>query len=392
MMAENQTPIRLPRFSPDKVPMALFRRHVGLPPCAELDERLAGLFNEVREWYSQHGGPWTATRQIAIHHIVYDMIHLEHSLQLSSALLARGLARAQAHALVVVAVSAGKAVDDQIDRLWKSGRVDEAMFLNAYAIATVEHLRWQAGAHLRRTLGAENISVLPHYSPGYEGWDLADQGRLFRLFRDDQKTDSMPLQLLPTGGLCPNKSTLAAYGVTRRTDLGKDLEQYWSCQPAPTSATRANTSYAFPEKTLTRWRDKRLRVIAQPNHELLATFRFDGSTCTNMGIPLAFDYKVRLKIEKQGQKETGPHRILNLTCAPAKDHTGYQSMCAYLDKPARLLTQLSAHQPLLGQLLSETLTWQPPASPAGCLCTRASQDHKWKIVLQTLHFALDNHE
>jgi len=104
--------------------MALFRRHVGLPACAELDERLEALFDQAKTWYGQHGEPWAEARQVSIQRIVYDVIYLEHSLQLSSALLARGLASVQAHALVIVAVSAGKTVDDQIDQLWKSGRVD----------------------------------------------------------------------------------------------------------------------------------------------------------------------------------------------------------------------------------------------------------------------------
>jgi len=111
-----------------------------------------------------------------------------------------------------------------------------------------------------------------------------------------------------------------------------------------------------------------------------------------MGIPLAFDYKARIKIEKQEQKEAAAHRILSSSCEPAKDHSGYCSMCAYLDKPGRSMAQLRIHQPLVDQLLSQALAWQTATSPAGCLRTRASQDHKWRIVLQTLHFALENHE
>jgi len=385
-MSQPQTPLSLPSFPTDQVPMALFRRHVGLPACAELDDRLESLFDQARAWYKQHGEPWTEARQVAIQRIVYDVIHLKNQHQLASTLLARGLARANAHSLVVVAVSAGKAVDEEIDSLWKSGRVDEAMFLNAYAIATVEHLRWQASDHLRQIFEASESTVLPHYSPGYDGWDLADQARLFRLICDGQ-SESIPLEVLASGGLRPNKSTLAAYGVTQRTDFDEDLEQYWTCRSSPSSVARPTASYAFPEKALAKWRDGRLKVVAQPNNELLATFRLDGSTCTNMGTPLAFKYEIRLK-----QEDGVGHRIISSTCGPAEDHIGYQSMCAYLDKPERYMTQLTAHQPLVGQPLSKALTWQSPTSPAGCLCTRASQDHKWRIVLQTLHFALEEHE
>ena len=153
----------------------------------------------------------------------------------------------------------------------------------------------------------------------------------------------------------------------------------------PTSTERPSSSYAFPEKALAKWRDKRLKVTAQSNNELLARFRFDGSTCANMGVPLAFDFEVSLERE-----ETGGHRIVSSSCEPAEGHTGYQSMCAFLDKPERYMTQLRGHRPLVGQMLSSVLAWQSPTSPAGCMCTRASQDHKWRIVLQTLHFALDD--
>jgi hypothetical protein len=68
---------------------------------------------------------------------------------------------------------------------------------------------------------------------------------------------------------------------------------------------------------------------------------------------------------------------------------GYRSMCAYLDNSERFMAQLQMYGPLVGGLLKDALSWKPQVSPAGCLCTRASQDHKWRIVLQTIHFALE---
>ena len=384
-MSQPVESILLPTPNFDEVPMVLFRRHIGLPARAELDEQLIALYDQAKTWYAEHGEPWTEARQVAIQRIVYDVIHLEPRLQLSSALFARGLARAEARAIVVVGVSAGAAVDKQIDSLWKSGRVDEAMFLNAYAIATVEHLRQAIGELLRSAFSESATTVLPHYSPGYEGWDLGDQSRLFQLLAEGRNGTALPIQLLPSGGLNPSKSTLAAFGLTQRTDFKEDLHQYWSCRSAPSATVRS--CYSFPEKALMKWRDNRLQVTALPNQELLASFRFDGSTCTNIGAPLAFEYHVKLRREV-----TGEHRILSSACQPAQDHLGFQSMCAYLDKPDRFMEQLNCYQPLVSQPLSDSLTWQTPTSPAGCLCTRASQDHKWRIVFQTLHFALNNHE
>jgi hypothetical protein len=301
--------------------------------------------------------------------------------------LANGLARASVHAIIVVAVAAGRAVDQRIDELWKSNRPDEAMFLNAYAIALVEHLREQTGAHLSSIFRKENMTVLPHYSPGYEGWDLADQARLFRLLCGNEPATRSPLELLSSGGLIPSKSTLAVYGLSHRTDFSEDLDQFWTCRSIPVSGHDQADGYAFPEKALSRWRDTRLRITAQGADELLATFHFDGSTCSNMGIPLEFDYKVALRRDRNH----GYH-LVNCDCEPSDDHMGYQSMCAFLDKPERFMSQLAAHHPMIGRPLHEALTWRAPTSPAGCLCTKASQDHKWRIVLQTIHDALENHE
>jgi hypothetical protein len=65
-------------------------------------------------------------------------------------------------------------------------------------------------------------------------------------------------------------------------------------------------------------------------------------------------------------------------------------MCAYIDDDAALMAPLDEYHPLVGRPLREALDWSPPVSPAGCLCSRPSQDHKWRIVLQTIHFALEN--
>jgi hypothetical protein len=38
--------------------------------------------------------------------------------------------------------------------------------------------------------------------------------------------------------------------------------------------------------------------------------------------------------------------------------------------------------------LNAVLQWQRKPSVAGCYCERASRDHKWGLVLETIHFAL----
>ena len=366
-------------------PMELFRRHVGLPASVDFDDRLEELFAKTHAWYAEHGEPWVDAREFGIHRVVYDVIHFECQQQLSDSILARGLDRVGAHVMIVVAASAGSAVNERIDELSKSDRPDEAMFLNAYALATVEHVRSQAGLHLRTLFGKEGLTVLPHYSPGYEGWGIADSARLYRLLRHDGTSTYSPLKLLPSGFLSPRHSILAAFGVTQRSELGEELDLYWDCRGTPAVLKHSPANYAFPEKALMRWRDERLTITAGRNKHLSAVFRWDGSTCTNLGMPLAFDYEVAITHENDAG-----YRIVSSACKPIEKHTGYQSMCAYHDDSQRFMDQLRQYCPLEGKLLHESLSWDPPTSPAGCLCTRASQDHKWRIVLQTIHFALNN--
>jgi hypothetical protein len=43
---------------------------------------------------------------------------------------------------------------------------------------------------------------------------------------------------------------------------------------------------------------------------------------------------------------------------------------------------------MLGQPLESVLAWPRPANQAGCYCDAASREHKWGLVLETIHYAL----
>ena len=47
---------------------------------------------------------------------------------------------------------------------------------------------------------------------------------------------------------------------------------------------------------------------------------------------------------------------------------------------------------VLQLVLDDLLEWSPVTSPSACLCTQASRDHKWRIVLHTIHYALNRVE
>jgi hypothetical protein len=53
-----------------------------------------------------------------------------------------------------------------------------------------------------------------------------------------------------------------------------------------------------------------------------------------------------------------------------------------------LLAAIGGEKPMLGQPLESVLAWPRPANQAGCYCDAASREHKWGLVLETIHYAL----
>ncbi len=359
---------------------ALFHRHLGLPQETAPDAVTASLADAARDWYREHGDPWSHVSIREIRSIEGNRVLLEGEDALTSAVLADGFRSVDARKVAVVGVSSGAAVDREIDARFQNDRPAEAMFLNAYAVAAAEHLRARQGRRLRRQSAKSGMTVLPHYSPGYDGWDLDDQATLFAALEEHG-----PLSLLPSSGLKPTRSALAIFAITAQAIPASELDGFWFHQRSKESSGNGAGSrnrYSFPEKTLTKWSRERLTIEEQPDGKLIARFRFDGTTCSSLGLPLAFDYSIELSAE-------GPdgRLILYSRCRPAVGDSGYRSMCGYLADPDRMTAAFN-EQPLPGRLLNDALGRPDEISASGCLCLESNRNHKWSIVLQTLHYRL----
>ena len=359
---------------------ALFHRHLGLPRGTEPDPATASLADAARDWYREHGDPWAHVSIREIRSIEGDRVLLEGDI-LTSAVLADGFRAADARQLAMGGVSAGAAVDREIDARFQSDRPDEAMILNAFAVAVAEHLRARQGRRLRRQFTKSNRTVLPHYSPGYDGWELDDQATLFAALEEQG-----PLRLLPSGGLRPARSALAVFGITAEAVAPSLLDAFWHhCRGNATAGDLggpAGHHYAFPEKTLAKWSRERLTIEERPDSGIAARFRFDGITCSSLGLPLAFDYSIELSAGSAERRQ-----IVNSGCRPAECNVGYRSMCGYLADPDRMVAAFG-EQSLVGRSLDEAIGLPGEISPSGCLCLRSNRNHKWSIVLQTLHYRL----
>ena len=376
-------------IQPDvNVPPAEYLRLLGYPRNRQPEGRAAELAEWARAWYADNGHPWIYVREaetldisggtIAIDGTPFTSARLEHSLECAGA-----------HGAILAAVCAGTEAEQATHRLWREEKPDEYFFLEMFASAVVEHLVVSAGARLCAWAEERGMAVLPHYSPGYAEWDVSEQPRLLAAL----KRCPLPgeLQALESGALVPQKSQLAVFGLTRRIDRVErltDIQPCENCSLTPCRYRRAPyreqplARYTVNPKALRRWAAERLRIQRLADGRILAKFRYDGTTCSNMGMPLAFDYTVLLGSREQG------YPIVEQSCAPAPGDSGFQSMCQYIKRGEELMDEVAREKPLAGRPLEDVLAWNRAANLSGCYCDAAGRDHKWGLVLETIHFKL----
>jgi hypothetical protein len=394
---------------PVAVQPAEYIRLLGYPRGWTLEGRALELGEWAREWYAQHGRPWTYARGIDGIRIDDGAVVVD-GVRFTSSRLKTTLAEAGADRAFVAAVSAGPELEEEAQVRWRDGKPDEYFFLEVYGSAVVEHLVTMTGARLCAWADGERSAVLPHYSPGYPEWTIEEQARLFDVIRAPRPA-AMSLDVLASGMLRPKKSLLAVFGVTRHVDRVRPLTElspcescsYVACQyrrapyrrsrrpaaselpivaDADVNPLNGGASYSVSAKALQRWSRERLSIETRDDGSVAALFRYDGTTCTNMGRPLQFHYHVTL-----GRREDG-YLILEQSCGPAPGDDGHTAMCRYISDRDQLMASIAQERPLHGRPLDDVVRWTRPVSPAGCYCEPDSRQHKWGLVLETIHYAL----
>ncbi len=391
------------------VPAAELRRLLGYPPGRRPDARVSSLTNKAADWYERHGRPWTYVRYAGIEKIDQTGVRLGGGRLLRGRELAASLQEAEAATVAVAAVSAGPGADEQVAHLWAQELPDESFVLDAYCSAITERLVAHAGNLISGKAATTGRRCLPHRSPGYGDWPLSDQAVLGGLLVDDSPQPLPgPLKVLRSGMLWPKKSLLAVFGLTphlerapertasppcsncdwtpcafRRTALrDRNLPEEMSFrQMGADLPTDGSFDYAFSKEALERWRTQHLDMTRDVSG-VRAVFRFHGTTCSNLGMPLLLRYEVKLSATPDG------YWIRSATCRPEPDDEGFRAMCSYLEDAEDLTASLQSDHPLEGCGLDMALEWNPRISPSGCLCKGSDRNHKWRIVLQTIHYAL----
>jgi hypothetical protein len=413
-------------FPDTNVQPAEYKRLLGFPRDYVLDALPRERAEAARAWYGQNGRPWVYAREVQSLDFTGDAVVIDGA-SFTSKRLRQTLQRAEAHSAILVAVSAGPEIEQAAAAAWAEERPDEYFFLEVYGSAVVEHLTATVGARLCGWADGHGIAVLPHHSPGYAEWDVAEQPRLLELIRrTPQHHLPGPLESLESGMLRPKKSLLAVFGLTRQTERVARLTDLVPCtncslaacqyrrvayrrstvtqelEPATTAAAVEDqpateppspvpslddaARYLTNTKALRRWADERLTLGVRDDGTIEALFRYEGTTCSNMGRAVRFHYTVTLGPREQG------YPILASRCDPAPGDDGYRFMCRYMNNAEHLMVAIDHEKPLLGQPLNDLLAWQRPATGAGCYCEPTSRKHKWGLVLETIHYALVQRE
>jgi len=196
-----------------KVAEGEYKRLLGYPRNYELSGRAAELAQGAAEWYERNGRPWVFARKAELVKASSGAVRIEGD-SFHCERLRRMMRAADAEGAVLAAASAGPEAEEEAQRLWREEKPDEYYFLDTFASAVAEQLVADLGARLCDWAERRRMAVLPHYSPGYSGWDVGEQPRLFHLLGAGLPG---PLEVLESGALRPKKSLLAVFGLTANT-------------------------------------------------------------------------------------------------------------------------------------------------------------------------------
>jgi len=207
-----------------------YQRLLGYPKNHPLEGRARELADDAQAWFDKNGRPWICAQEISSLEINSGSARIG-GIEFSSKKLREILFEAGAHSLLLVAVSAGKECEEHARALWNEGKPDEYFFLETYGSAVVEQLITVASSHICAWADENQMAALPHFSPGYSGWDIAEQLPLWELFQKNFG-GAFPheLEVLDSGMLRPKKSLLAVIGLTRDLEKARQFRKLIPCE------------------------------------------------------------------------------------------------------------------------------------------------------------------
>jgi hypothetical protein len=206
-----------------------YQRLLGYPKNHPLEGRARELAEGAQTWFTKNGRPWISAREVSSVELKNKGASIG-GIEFSSKKLREILLEADAHSVLLVAVSAGKQCEEHARELWNQGKPDEYFFLESYGSAVVEQLITVASQHICAWADENKMAALPHFSPGYSGWNFAEQVPLWKLFQKNFNGEfPSKLEVLDSGMLRPKKSLLAVIGLTRDLEKAKQFQKLIPC-------------------------------------------------------------------------------------------------------------------------------------------------------------------
>ncbi len=140
----------------------------------------------------------------------------------------------------------GDALEARVGQLFDARELPLAVMLDSIGSAATEHLAESANDRLCQLAIPLGLRVTNRISPGYAGWDVADQRGVFRLCPGD----SAGIRLNPACVMTPAKSISFMVGIGRHARVDHYFTQCRRCwmrdcayrrAPAPPGTSRAGT-------------------------------------------------------------------------------------------------------------------------------------------------------
>ena len=171
------------------------------------------------------------------------------------------------------------------------------------------------------------------------------------------------------------------HALQRIEDVSK-LQPGYGTTNLQTASGKQDIEYIFNGRALRKWARERLHLEHLESGLIQAKFQYAGTTCSNLGRQFDFEYDIQLKPSTDG------YQVASADCQPASGDTGHTSMCQYIKNPEKLMGAIKNDTPFLGKILPEILSQKEQFTPSGCYCSPLNRQHKWRLVLEVIHFAL----
>ena len=186
-----------------------FKRQLRLPPDYEMTDEVAANAAWARSWFASHARPWLCAHPIASCEVGESEVAIAGQVLTSPELTKRFQS---AESAVIVGLSVGGEPEMESAKRWEADEPDRYFFMESYATAAVEKLISEARQRLCQWASEQESVLLPHYSPGYHEWSVADQQKVHTLLTQGGQIPG-ELEVMESGMLRPRISQLVVFGV-----------------------------------------------------------------------------------------------------------------------------------------------------------------------------------